>query len=66
MSDTQRNTAYGFLQVITSKVYDHKKMVRQMEKHYAKFNEQALANDYAREYERIYNFASKVGATRLF
>lgn len=60
-----RNPAFGFLIVASSPNYDHKKMYRQMKNYAANLNEQALANDYAREFERIYNFRQRHN-TRLF
>ena len=62
---TNRNPSNGFYIVATSPTYDHQHMVRQFKKHGRKFQEQALANDYAREFERIYNMSQR-SRMRLF
>jgi hypothetical protein len=62
---TNRNPSNGFYIVANSENYDHKKMVRQFKNYGNKFQEQALANDFAREFERIYNYKQREIA-RLF
>lgn len=62
---TYRNPAFGFLIISQSPNYDHKRMYRQMKNYAHLLNEQALANDYAREFERIYNYHQH-SSTRLF
>lgn len=62
---TYRNAAYGFLIVVQSPNYDHKRMYRQMKNYAHLLNEQPLANDFAREFERIYNYRQRTD-TRLF
>lgn len=62
---TYRNAANGFYIVATSPNYDHKRMYRQMKNYAQLINEQPLANDYAREFERIYNHRQRTNA-RLF
>lgn len=60
-----RNSAYGFLIVAQSPNYDHRRMYRQMKNYAQNINEQPLANDYAREFERIYNYRQH-SVVRLF
>ena len=62
---TNRNPSNGFYIVATSPAYDHKHMYRQFKTHGNVFQEQALANDYAREFERLYNYRMRKN-TRLF
>lgn len=60
-----RNAANGFLIIAQSPNYDHKRMYRQMKNYAQIINEQPLANDYAREFERIYNYRQR-NVARLF
>lgn len=60
-----RNAAFGFLIIVQSPNYDHKRMYRQMKNYAQIINEQPVANDYAREFERIYNYHQRSTA-RLF
>lgn len=60
-----RNSANGFMIVAASPNYDHKRMYRQFKVYAHLINEQPLANDYAREFERIYNYRQHTD-TRLF
>lgn len=60
-----RNAASGFLIISQSPNYDHKRMYRQMKNYAHIINEQPLANDYAREFERIYNYHQR-NTARLF
>lgn len=60
-----RNAASGFIIVASSPNYEHKRMYRQMKQYGHLLNEQALAVDYAREFERIYNYRQRTTA-RLF
>lgn len=62
---TYRNAANGFFIVASSPNYEHKRMYRQMKNYAQIINEQALANDFAREFERIYNYRQR-STTRLF
>lgn len=62
---TYRNAANGFYIVASSPNYDHSRMYRQMKNYADKINEQPLANDYAREFETIYNYRQRTN-TRLF
>lgn len=62
---TYRNPSNGFYIVATSPLYNHDQMVRQFKVHGHRFQEQAFANDFARELERIYNFKQRE-TTRLF
>lgn len=62
---TTRNVAFGYYMVCNSTGYDHKRMIRQFEKFGNTFQEQALSNDYAREFERLYNFKQR-SKFRLF
>lgn len=62
---TTRNAANGFYLVCNAEGYDHKRMLRQLEKFGNLFQEQAQANDFAREFERIYNFRQRT-TKRLF
>lgn len=62
---TFRNPAFGFLIIVQSPNYEHKRMYRQMKQYGHLLNEQPLANDYAREFERLYNFRQR-NVSRLF
>ena len=62
---TTRNAANGFYLVCSADKYDHKQMLRQLDKFAHKFQEQAQANDYAREFEKIYNLSQRK-KVRLF
>lgn len=62
---TYRNAANGFYIIASSPNYDHKRMYRQMKNYGSIVNEQPLANDYAREFERIYNYKQRSNS-RLF
>ena len=54
-----RNVANGFFQVINSDNYDHVRMLRQLKKFGHLWTEQALPNDYAREFEYLYNYRQR-------
>ncbi len=60
-----RNSANGFYIIASSPNYEQKRMYRQMKNFSSQLNEQPLANDYAREFERIYNYRQRTD-TRLF
>jgi hypothetical protein len=62
---TFRNPAFGFLIIAQSPNYEHKHMLRHMKQYGHLLNEQPLANDYAREFERIYNYRQR-SVSRLF
>lgn len=61
----QRNPSNGFYIIATSALYDHKRMMRQFKYHGHRFQEQALATDWAREFERLYNYKQRE-SIRLF
>lgn len=60
-----RNFALGYLQIALTPKYDHSRMLRQMDIHGDKYQEQPLPNDVARELERIYNYKQRE-SVRLF
>lgn len=61
-----RNQALGMLTIMQSKGYNHKHMLNKMRAHGHRIQEQKLQNDYAREFERIYNYHSQKEPIRLF
>lgn len=63
---TLRNQASGYLSIIRNPVYDHSHFMAKLKKHIDKLQEQKKPNDYAREFERIYNFHTQRDAIRLF
>jgi acetylornithine deacetylase/succinyl-diaminopimelate desuccinylase-like protein len=63
---TLRQQATAMLNIMLSPSYDHKKMLNKFRQHAHRINEQKTVTDYAREFEKVYNFKSKLGETRLF
>jgi hypothetical protein len=63
---TLRQQATAMLNIMVSPSYDHKKMLNKFRQHAHRINEQKSVTDYAREFEKVYNFKSKLGETRLF
>lgn len=61
-----RNQASGFFYLIRSEQYDHKRMLQKLKQHAHRIQEQKSPVDYAREFERIYNYHSQKDPIRLF
>lgn len=61
-----KTQAQGFLYLIRSENYDHERMMSKMKQHAHRIQEQKNPVDYAREFERIYNYRSQKEAIRLF
>lgn len=61
-----RSQAIGYLYLIRSSSYDHGRMIGKIKRHTGRVQEQTTILDYAREFERIYNFGTRKEPVRLF
>lgn len=63
---TLRHQAAGYLYIIRSPKYDHKHFLKKLNQHAQRITEQKTPTDYAREFERIYNYHAQKEPIRLF